>query len=187
MDTVLGGCYRREVFDRIGLFNEQLARGQDMEFNLRLKRAGLRTLLIPGIKSKYYARSSMISFLKHNFVNGAWAIIPFLYTREMPVRLRHLVPLLFVSGVIGLGVLGMFFVTALWALVAIMLAYALASVLSGLHVAVRERSPMLALAMPVVFAGLHFSYGSGSLWGLLKVFGNLIIRPFKSVRDEAAF
>jgi len=40
VDTVFGGCYRREVFERVGLFNEKLARGQDMEFNVRLNEGG---------------------------------------------------------------------------------------------------------------------------------------------------
>src|SRR2546423_2204709 len=44
-DTVFGGCYRRDVFAKVGPFNENLVRGQDFEFNVRLHRAGLRTLL----------------------------------------------------------------------------------------------------------------------------------------------
>src|SRR5438552_1613745 len=39
-DTVFGGVYRREVFARIGFFDEELVRNQDDEFNLRLVRAG---------------------------------------------------------------------------------------------------------------------------------------------------
>jgi len=35
-DAVSFGCYRREVFDRIGLFDEDLVRNQDDEFDLRL-------------------------------------------------------------------------------------------------------------------------------------------------------
>jgi len=42
-DTVFGGVYRREVFARIGLFDEQLARNQDDELNFRLIRAGGRS------------------------------------------------------------------------------------------------------------------------------------------------
>ena len=40
-DTVFGGCYKKEVFKKIGLFNENLVRFQDMEFNLRLEKAVL--------------------------------------------------------------------------------------------------------------------------------------------------
>ena len=35
VDTVPFGCYRREVFERIGNFDEDLLRNQDLEFNLR--------------------------------------------------------------------------------------------------------------------------------------------------------
>ena len=50
VDTVPFGCYRREVFDRIGLFDEELVRNQDDELNLRLIRRGERiTMLSPRI------------------------------------------------------------------------------------------------------------------------------------------
>jgi glycosyltransferase involved in cell wall biosynthesis len=62
VDTVFGGCYRREVFQRVGFFNEKLARSQDMEFNRRLKKAGGKTLLAPDIVCYYYARSDLKSF-----------------------------------------------------------------------------------------------------------------------------
>ena len=101
VDTVFGGCYRKEVFDRVGLFNENLVRGQDMEFNLRLKKAGGKTLLVPNIVSYYYARSDIKSFWKHNWTNGVWAILPFLYSPIMPVSWRHLVPLIFVTSLLG--------------------------------------------------------------------------------------
>ena len=35
VDAIPFGCYRKEVFDRIGLFDEELVRNQDDEFNLR--------------------------------------------------------------------------------------------------------------------------------------------------------
>ena len=49
VDTVFGGCYKKEVFEKIGLFNENLKRNQDLEFNLRLRKAGGKILLCPDI------------------------------------------------------------------------------------------------------------------------------------------
>jgi succinoglycan biosynthesis protein ExoA len=46
VDTVFGGCWRRELFDRIGKFNPQLIRSQDMEFNQRIRKAGGRILWV---------------------------------------------------------------------------------------------------------------------------------------------
>ncbi len=42
VDTVPFGCYRSEVFERIGKFDEELLRNQDLEFNLRLRKRGGR-------------------------------------------------------------------------------------------------------------------------------------------------
>ena len=45
VDTVYLGCWRREVFDRIGFFDEELVRNQDDEFNLR----ALEPMTQPGL------------------------------------------------------------------------------------------------------------------------------------------
>jgi glycosyltransferase involved in cell wall biosynthesis len=58
VDTVPFGCYKREVFEKIGLFNEALVRNQDDEFNHRLIKHGGRILLVPEIISFYTARES---------------------------------------------------------------------------------------------------------------------------------
>ena len=84
VDTVFGGCWRREVFEQIGRFNERLERGQDMEFNQRLRRAGGRILLAPDLVSEYYAHAELRSFWMHNWTNGVWAVLPFAYSREHP-------------------------------------------------------------------------------------------------------
>jgi uncharacterized protein YegP (UPF0339 family) len=56
VDTVYLGAWRREVFDRIGVFDEELVRDQDDEFNYRLRAAGGRILLTPAVKSLYTVR-----------------------------------------------------------------------------------------------------------------------------------
>ncbi|MGQ9648472.1 MAG: glycosyltransferase family 2 protein, partial [Thermodesulfobacteriota bacterium] len=169
VDTVFGGCYRREVFDRVGLFNEDLVRGQDMEFNLRLKKAGGRTLLVPDIVSYYYARSDMKSFWKHNFANGVWAILPFLYSPIMPVSWRHLVPLIFVTALVGSGLLGFVWIPFIYLFLVILGSYGLANLGASLQIASEKRNLRYVFTMPFVFASLHFGYGLGSLWGVFRV------------------
>jgi cellulose synthase/poly-beta-1,6-N-acetylglucosamine synthase-like glycosyltransferase len=171
VDTVFGGCYRREVFDRVGLFNEDLVRGQDMEFNLRLKKAGGKTLLVPDIVSYYYARSDIPSFWKHNFINGIWAVLPFLYSPIIPVSWRHLVPLVFVTSLLGSALLGFLSQVFFWLFVAIFGSYALTNLAASLQIALEKRSIRYMIAMPFVFGALHFAYGLGSLWGFLKALG----------------
>ena len=47
VDTVYLGAWRRDVFERIGFFDEELVRDQDDEFNYRLRATGGRVLLTP--------------------------------------------------------------------------------------------------------------------------------------------
>jgi cellulose synthase/poly-beta-1,6-N-acetylglucosamine synthase-like glycosyltransferase len=169
VDTVFGGCYRREVFDRIGLFNEALVRGQDMEFNRRLQREGGRILLVPDIVSTYYARSEFGSFWKHNWINGVWAVLPFLYSPIVPVSIRHLVPMVFVLSLIGSAIAAMIWPPGFWILLVLAGTYGFANLTSSFSVAWQQRDMRFFFLMPLVFGALHMGYGLGSLWGLLKL------------------
>jgi len=169
VDTAFGVCYKREIFEKVGIFNENLVRGQDMEFSLRLKKAGLRTLLVPEITSRYYPRQGLKSFIKHNFINGFWAILPLKYTSIMPVSWRHLIPLAFVSSVIIFGILSFFFQIFFWPFLLIIGSYSLSSIYSSTKISFKENNLTYLLVMPLTFASLHVSYGLGSVWGVLNV------------------
>jgi succinoglycan biosynthesis protein ExoA len=103
----------------------------------------------------YYTRSKLSQFLRHNWTNGVWAVLPFAYSDGMPVRWRHLAPLAFVAATLFLG----------WLVLA---PYLLANLAASLHVAIRQRDWRYVALMPVTFAGLHFAYGAGSMWGMVR-------------------
>ncbi len=165
VDTVFGGCWRRDVFQRVGKFNTDLRRSQDMEFSLRLKAAGGRTLLVPEVCSDYYARSRLGSFVRHNFSNGEWAVLPFIYSDVIPVSLRHLIPLLFALSLLAGATL---FAWTPWLLAAVCIPYTLANLAASMDVARKLNVPGYVLSMPPVFFLLHASYGLGSIVGVLR-------------------
>lgn len=169
VDTVFGGCYRKETFEKIGLFNEDLVSTQDMEFNLRLKKQGGKILLVPEIISYYYTRSDFLSFCKNNFRNGLWAVLPFKYSQIIPVSLRHLVPLAFVLSLVGSLVLSVFFPVFLWVFCSILGLYLITAIYFSTNIAIREKDVKLVLIMPFIFGSLHAVYGLGSLYGFTKV------------------
>lgn len=181
VDTVFGGCWRREVFDRVGRFNERLERSQDMEFSLRLKAAGGKTLLAPDVRSDYYARSDLRSFWRHNVLNGEWAVLPFVYSDVIPVSLRHLVPLMFVIALMA-GLVAIAWTA--WPLAMVAIPYAALNLAASLDAARRERKLVLAALMPVAFASLHVSYGVGSLRGLM---GIVRARAHSRVEETSCF
>lgn len=151
VDTVFGGCYKKEVFDKIGLFNEKLIRSQDMEFNLRLKKAGGRILLVPEIISYYYPKSNLRDFFIHNIKDGIWAILPLKFVKT-PFKIRHYLPLFFIL-TLPLNI---------WL-------YIPASLYFSIKISIKEKNPKLFFLMPVVFAVRHFGYGFGSVLGALKL------------------
>lgn len=168
VDTVSSGAYRKRVFDKIGLFNEQLVFSQDLDFNSRLRRAGGRILLVPSARIRYFARSDLGSFVRHQWRNGAWNLIPLAYTKDM-LSPRHLVPMAFVgalaaSALLALGVPGTW---SPFALVAG--SYLVANLAASVDVAVRARRPSFLMLMPPAFALLHLIYGMGSWWGAIEL------------------
>jgi cellulose synthase/poly-beta-1,6-N-acetylglucosamine synthase-like glycosyltransferase len=167
VDAVPFSTYRKEIFEKIGFFNEKLVRSQDMEFHKRMTHAGGKILLHPEIVSHYYARSDFKSFCKHNFENGVWAIYPLKYTKTL-LSFRHMIPLAFVLSLLVFGSLSALSHVFLYCLLLITGLYFVANIYSSTEIAIKERNLAYLLLLPFVFLILHISYGLGSLYGLIK-------------------
>ena len=162
VDSVPFGCFRREVFDRIGLFDEELIRNQDDEFNLRLIKFGGRILLLPDVVSYYFARRSLSDLSRMYYQYGYYKP---LVARKVDgvMTLRQLVPGLFALTLAGTAVLAP--VLPLLP-VTLGIAGAYLTALVGCVIgAVRRHGWRCALALAAVFPAVHFSYGIGSLRG----------------------
>ncbi len=169
VDAVPLFCCRKDTLLRAGPINELLTRSEDMEFNNRLRKAGAKILMVPGVVISYYPRTDFHFFLMHNFDAGIWAVIPFAYSEVMPVSARHLIPLAFVLTILGCGLLGIAWPPARLLFASVLIAYAAANLATSIMVAVRNSDPRYAAVMPLTFAGIHFAYGLGSLWGLMRL------------------
>ncbi len=167
VDTVPFGCYERKIFERIGLFNEDLIRNQDLEFNLRLRRANGKILLAPGIVSYYHTRSNLKGLFGQNFWNGFWVIYSNRFAK-VPFSLRHLVPFVFVLSFVSSLFLSAFWQPFSYIFLAIIGAYLTANMFFSLGIS-RKNGLRLFPSIVISFFVLHFSYGLGSLWGLIKL------------------
>jgi glycosyltransferase involved in cell wall biosynthesis len=168
VDTVPFGFYRKEVFDKIGLFNEKLIRNQDIDFNLRLKRAGGKIVLFPDIKLTYYSRSTLGGFIKNNYGNGFWVVYGSKFSK-MPFSLRHLIPFLFVLYLFITGILSIFF-PFLWVTFGITgILYIFVNSFYSFKIA-REIYDWKVFHLSfVTFTSLHFFYGLGSIIGFMRL------------------
>jgi glycosyltransferase involved in cell wall biosynthesis len=167
VDTVFNCCWRRDVFLRVGLFHEQLVRSQDIEMSARIGRAGGTLWMIPAARTTYFARVAFAGYLRHNWLNGIWSLLPAAYLGSLPVGWRHLIPMIFVASVCSLMAAAL--ATGLyWLPLLPAIPYLLVNVLASFAAAWRERDPRLAALLPITFAGLHVPYGAGSIWGALR-------------------
>jgi glycosyltransferase involved in cell wall biosynthesis len=169
VETVPFGCYRREVFGRIGGFDEELLRDQDDEFNYRLIKNGGRILLVPQIVSRYYARDSLRKLWRMYFQYGLFKPLVIQKIGAM-MRVRHVVPALMVISVLFGAVLGLWAPPLLLLTVLVLSLYAGAAMI-GSMAAVRQAGaePALVPRLWAAFVTIHWAYGMGFVCGLFKL------------------
>ena len=165
VDTVPFGCFRREVFERVGMFDEELVRNQDDEFNLRVIGHGGRILLLPDVVSRYYGRRSLGAVARMFYQYGYFK--PLVARKTARIMLRQLVPPLFVMSLVVTAALGIWVSAARGALAAIVGAYS-ALVLTGAALTVRKHGFRCAAALAAVVATMHVCYGVGYLRGVVE-------------------
>ncbi len=167
VDTVPFGCFRREIFDKVGLFDVRLTRNQDIELNKRIKRNGGKVFLLPHVYSKYFARETYHGIARNNYQTGLFNILTIYFTKKVSaLSLRHLVPLMFVLSML-LPLIAMIWFPYAGLLSCIIFAiYLITIFFISLKINDGKSS---TYNIVLAFAILHFSYGLGSLSGLLRI------------------
>jgi glycosyltransferase involved in cell wall biosynthesis len=163
-DTVVFGCWRRDVFDRFGLFDETLDRNQDDEHNLRIVRGGGKIWQSPTIRAWYRPRSSLRAVFRQYFAYGYWKV-PLILKHRGPASARHLVPAVFVLSAVALPALARWWGPALSLWTALLAIYAL-GVLTATVAAAAKAGWDLLPRLPATFCIFHLAYGLGFLAGM---------------------
>jgi succinoglycan biosynthesis protein ExoA len=166
VDTLAFGAYKREVFDQLGGYDEELVRNQDDEFNLRLIQNGGKIWLDPSIKSSYYPRDSFTKLFKQYFQYGLYKI-RVMQKRRGIASWRHVVPGLFVLGL--LTSLSIYFIYGNnIPILSLCLPYLSFSLFATILELIKSPFNLLSVMMlPLAFYILHISYGLGFLLGLV--------------------
>jgi glycosyltransferase involved in cell wall biosynthesis len=162
-DTVFGGVYRREVFDWIGLFDEEFVRNQDDELNLRLTRSGGRIWHSPRIKSWYRPRGSLVALFQQYRQYGYWKV-RVIQKHKIPASVRHLVPGCFLFTLIVLPLLSVWWSWLLWVWLMLVGGYAVVNLTASILTAIPSQWRLVP-PLSLVFVCYHFGYGYGFLRG----------------------
>lgn len=164
--TLAFAAYRKEVFDKVGYYNENLARTEDNEMHYRMRQAGYKFYLDPTIISYRFSRSSLKKLSKQKYMNGYWigltmGVCPKCFS------LFHFVPLLFIVAILISIVLGfcgyMIWTVLLWS------TYGVTNLLMSMFAIIKDKINIYSLLLPFIFFLLHISYGVGTLVGLIKM------------------
>jgi polysaccharide deacetylase family protein (PEP-CTERM system associated) len=153
-------AYRREVFDQVGLFDEAFDACEDVEFNHRVARAGLRCWFAPSVRVRYHPRDSLAGLFRQMARYGRGRV-RLLRKHPETFTLPGFVPGLFVAGLVAGPLLAVASPLVGWLWLGGVATYALAVLGFSVGLAFRKREPGLLPLLPAVFATVHLAAGAG--------------------------
>ena len=169
VDTVPFGLYKTSLLREINGYNTRLIRNHDIELSKRLLKLGKRIILTPSTKCYYYARETYSGLAQNNFKNGKWNMLTVFITKDLSsLSLRHFVPLCFVLSLFLPLAASIFYFPLAGLSLLLFGAYLFSlTIITLKSVNLKDTSFFHVL---FAFITLHFSYGVGSLIGLLGIF-----------------
>lgn len=176
VDTVPFGCFRRELFDRIGYFDEELIRNQDDEFNGRIIKNGGKIYLIPSVVIDYYARDTVAKVYKMFYQYGLFKP---LVNKKLgsPATIRQFVPLCFTLGLILGPLTFLISPVFVWIYSAVIICYIGMAAFFSAKTAAGFRQWLMQIW---VYFVVHFAYG----WGYINGMVNLLLKRNKTVNSN---
>ncbi len=159
------GMYRRQVYDKVGKYNELLPRSEDNDMTYRMRKAGFKLRYDPDIVFYQHTRNTLAKMLKQKFLNGYWIGLTMAVSPKC-FSLFHFVPFAFVLAILFTSVLAFcsypFLALLMWATYLLLI----------FSISVFEfiKKPSVSkLMLPFIFFLLHLFYGTGTLVGFVHM------------------
>lgn len=168
VDTVPFGCFKREVFSKVGLYDNELIRNQDDELNGRIIKNGGKIYIIPSIVTKYFARDKISKVRKMFFQYGLYKP---LVNKKLgtPTTIRQFFPLVFVFDLIFGAILSCLSWIIATIYVTVIIIYLLLSCYFTIKSVKKTGKMGLFLYQPLTYLTIHVSYGWGYWVGIYKI------------------
>ena len=176
VDTAGTPMYPRHVFDTIGLFDEELIRNQDDEFNFRVLKAGGKIFLNAEIVIRYFVRADYKKLFRQYLQYGYWKV--YVNRKHKAVTtIRQLFPAALIAGLVLGAVASLFSVWIFYVYAATVVLYLLLALAFGL-----KAMNGISQLFPIIgtFFILHFSYG----WGYLKGMWDFLVLKKKPAAKQ---
>lgn len=166
VSSVFHAAYRREVFAKVGGFNENLGRTEDNEIHYRMRRSGFKIACYPDIVSYQNVRATFRKMLRQKYANGLWIGLT-LGVCPQCLSCFHFAPFLLVCALLVFGVLSCFGIVL--PLIAVSGAYLLFDLLVTVTAFWGRKAYWQFFLLPFMFPLLHIVYGTGTLFGICKM------------------
>lgn len=164
-DTVPFGCWRREVFDKIGYFDNELIRNQDDEFNGRLRKHGGRIILLPDVKIKYYARDTIRKVWRMFYQYGLFK--PLVNSKlKAPATVRQFFPPTLVIGLIFGLIICLAWHPFIWVYLIGIGLYLMLDIFFSFQ---KKASISEQLYRAIIYPCVHIAYGIGYITGSWRI------------------
>jgi len=171
--TVAQACYRREVFAKVGLFDEGLLRSEDTDMHYRIRKAGYKILMSNAISSEYFARNTFGKMCKQKYATGHSIGVTSVTKTVKMFSLYHFIPCLFLLALlltfvlfgVGLGINK--YQPMIYPFVALNGLYALVCCIFAVKSAIDYKQPLGIFVLPFIFVILHFAYAFGTCFGFM--------------------
>jgi glycosyltransferase involved in cell wall biosynthesis len=164
------GTFRKDLFEKIGLYDERLVRNEDTELSRRIRKAGGRIVISLEIKISYYERATYRKLWQMGFNNGLWNLYTVWLILGKGLSIRHFVPAFFVLGLITFTAGAFFWWPLKWILLGYVLLYSSAACTFAIKRAHQTKTSAILVLWS--FVVLHIAYGLGSIWAIITI-------PFK--------
>ncbi len=162
VDTVYLGCFKRAVFEKVGLFDPAMTPNEDAELNLRIRKSGGTVYLDSNIRVGYFPRDTLAKLARQYFRYGQGRCRTSKKHGSF-TSIRQVVPpfwTVFTVALLLLSWRSVFFVFPL-------AAYVLVLLLVSMYGAYGKQDRAVLLS-PVCFAVMHYAWGLGFLSELLR-------------------
>jgi len=164
-----GAIYRREIFDKIGYFDESFDACEDVDFNYRLEQAGFTTFMAPGLTINYVPRQNLRHIHKQLKRYG-YGRFKFLKKHPEALNIDMLIPPAFVLGLVLLFVL-LFLSTDHWLfhiVLGLYILYVILTLVVAFQVS-QKTSMKYFLVCPIILFTIHLSAGWGFIAALFSL------------------
>lgn len=163
-DTAVFAIYRKEIFDQVGYFDENLVRHQDNDMHKRIKDVGGKFYLDMRMKADYFCRDTIPKLIEQMYKIGRY--LPDIMGNGS-LSARHFAPFLFYSFIIILLLMGLINNIFIYFALFVFMGYLGVIFIDLFFRAIKKKNIFIFLNFFIIPL-MHFSYGFGTFVGLIK-------------------